>query len=150
MTQPEQWEWEEDDDDINLDNGCALRLVRKHDGYPVLLPNFFKRGPRADEPAWVEVDREHARLIAAAPELLSALRDMGDMFCRHIEGRPGPDDAAQRWDAARAAIAKAEGHEPTACCVCTQPAISPVKVNQQTWCQHCCETIDRQLREGRP
>jgi len=32
---------------------------------------------------------------------------MVDMFERHIEGRPGPDDAADRWDCARAAIEKA-------------------------------------------
>ena len=50
-----------------------------------------------------------AILIAAAPELLEALADMVDMFERHIDGRPGPDDAGQRWDAARAAIAKATG-----------------------------------------
>ena len=51
----------------------------------------------------------NARLIAAAPELLESLRLMVDMFERHIDGRPGPDDAATRWDSARAAIAKAEG-----------------------------------------
>ncbi len=51
----------------------------------------------------------NALLIAAAPELLEALTSMVDMFERHIDGRPGPDDAAQRWDAARSAIAKATG-----------------------------------------
>ncbi len=51
----------------------------------------------------------NARLIAAAPEMLEALKGMEDMFRRHIEGREGPDDAAQLWDAAQAAIAKAEG-----------------------------------------
>jgi hypothetical protein len=50
---------------------------------------------------------ENARLIAAAPDLLSALESMVDMFERHIDGREGPDDAACRWDAARDAIAKA-------------------------------------------
>jgi hypothetical protein len=35
-----------------------------------------------------------------------ALRGMVDMFERHIDGRPGPDDAAVRWDAARAALAR--------------------------------------------
>lgn len=51
----------------------------------------------------------NAHLIAAAPELLASLELMVDMFERHIEGRPGPDDAANRWDLARAAIAKARG-----------------------------------------
>jgi len=49
----------------------------------------------------------NTRLIAAAPELLDALRRMVDMFERHIDARPGPDDAADRWDCARAAIEKA-------------------------------------------
>ena len=49
------------------------------------------------------------RLAATAPELLTALKSMVDMFERHIEGREGPDDAAVRWDNAREAIAKAEG-----------------------------------------
>ena len=44
-------------------------------------------------------------------EILTTLRDMVDMFERHIDGRPGPDDAAQRWDAARAAIEKEYGSE---------------------------------------
>ena len=51
----------------------------------------------------------NASLIAAAPELLEALRRMVDMFERHLDGRVGPDDAAGRWDSARDAIAKAEG-----------------------------------------
>ncbi len=51
----------------------------------------------------------NARLIAAAPDMLEALAAMVDMFERHIEGRSGPDDASNRWDMARAAIAKAEG-----------------------------------------
>lgn len=50
---------------------------------------------------------KNAMLIVAAPELLAALAGMVDMFERHIEGRPGPDDAAMRWDAARSAISKA-------------------------------------------
>lgn len=40
-------------------------------------------------------------LTLEARELLTVLRDMVDMFERHIEGLPGPDDAA------RAAIEKA-------------------------------------------
>lgn len=41
--------------------------------------------------------------------LVSALKDMVEMFEAHINGEEGPDDAAARWDKARMAIAKAEG-----------------------------------------
>jgi len=51
----------------------------------------------------------NARLIAAAPDLLDSLIVMVEMFERHIDGRPGPDDAAQKWDDARDAIARATG-----------------------------------------
>ena len=52
-----------------------------------------------------ECERQHAAMLAA-------LRGMVDMFERHIESREGPDDAALRWDAARAAIALATGEGP--------------------------------------
>ncbi len=46
----------------------------------------------------------NARLVAAAPDLLAALRDLVPAdFDRH------PDDFMPVWHAARAAIAKAEG-----------------------------------------
>jgi len=48
-----------------------------------------------------------ASLFIAAPDLLESLKDMVDMFERHITGKPGPDDAAERWDRARDAITKA-------------------------------------------
>lgn len=60
----------------------------------------------------------NARLIAAAPDLLAALRELmaaGDEVVAHC-GTDGPlaDAACERnhraWNAARAAIAKAEGH----------------------------------------
>jgi hypothetical protein len=51
-------------------------------------------------------------LLDAAPDMLGALVEMVDMFERHLDGRTGPDDAAQRWDNARAAIAKAKGETP--------------------------------------
>jgi hypothetical protein len=63
-----------------------------------------------DEPMTKPTERDaNAQLIAAAPEMLEALEGMTDMFERHIENRPGPNDAAARWDKARAAIAKARG-----------------------------------------
>jgi len=36
--------------------------------------------------------------------LLDALRDMVDMFERHIDSREGPDNAAERYDTARAVL----------------------------------------------
>jgi hypothetical protein len=46
-------------------------------------------------------------LIAHREDLLESLKQMVDMFERHIDGREGPDDAAERWDNARAAISNA-------------------------------------------
>ena len=48
----------------------------------------------------------NARLIAAAPELLEALRDLM-LSCGALDGDPRSDNRAERQ--ARAAIAKAEG-----------------------------------------
>ena len=42
-------------------------------------------------------------------DMLIALQDMVDMFERHIHSEEGPDNAAARWDNARAAIRKATG-----------------------------------------
>lgn len=61
----------------------------------------------------LEEYQANARLISAAPELLEALRLMLSMFEKHICGLPGPDDAADRWDKARAAIDKAMGISTT-------------------------------------
>lgn len=52
-----------------------------------------------------ETWRANAQLIAAAPDLLASLRSMIEIF---ICDRPGLNDVVQCWDAARAAIAKAE------------------------------------------
>ena len=49
------------------------------------------------------------RAASVHDDLLAALRGMVEMFEHRIYNRPGPIDAAQRWDAARAASAKAEG-----------------------------------------
>jgi hypothetical protein len=53
-------------------------------------------GPQAD----------NARLIAAAPELLEALRDLVQL---EADGRAESESAIEYWERARAAIAKAEG-----------------------------------------
>ena len=48
--------------------------------------------------------KQNARLIAAAPDLLEALKSLENDFGCRGDGWPDP-----RWNAARAAIAKAEG-----------------------------------------
>lgn len=63
--------------------------------------------------AFIPPDHEdcaaNATLVAAAPDLYAALASMEEMFARKINGEIGPNDAAQRWDNARAALAKARG-----------------------------------------
>ena len=54
-------------------------------------------------------NRYSAALLRHAPDLISSLIDMIDMFNRHISGQPGPDNAADRWDHARAALQAAVG-----------------------------------------
>lgn len=85
-------------------------ITRESDTHPLAIQTAegtvaYVRHMGRPDPEW----QANARLIAAAPELLAALESMVDMFERHIDGRPGPDDAAARWDDARAAIAKARG-----------------------------------------
>ena len=58
-------------------------------------------------------DREvSASLIAAAPDLLAALKAASPMISDHAAGGrrlTRPEDASKVWDQIRAAIAKAEG-----------------------------------------
>jgi hypothetical protein len=49
---------------------------------------------------------KHARLIAAAPELLAALQSMDDAFSHYCEGDPSEDEV-EALEMARAAIFKA-------------------------------------------
>jgi len=44
-------------------------------------------------------------------DVLDSLIEMEDMFARKMDGRIGPDDAADRWDRARDAITQARGKE---------------------------------------
>jgi len=66
-----------------------------------------------DNAVWLEpgADFANARLIAAAPELLEALKTMlkGDQMGEGECQRTGFPRLCERWDMARSAIAKAEG-----------------------------------------
>lgn len=76
-------------------------MVDDFGGYGVkrgLSDGIIVRGLSAEQ------EKADARLIAAAPELLEALKKLMDLESR---GRIMPIGA--EWDAARAAIAKAEG-----------------------------------------
>jgi hypothetical protein len=57
----------------------------------------------------------NARLIAAAPDMLAALREYDaymSRFYRDTDGGPMSEPNRASWKAARAAIARAEGREP--------------------------------------
>jgi len=63
-------------------------------------------GPQDDkDQGWTAEEIANVRLIAAAPELLDALRDIIAIDANH----DSMDDTLQRYKTARAAIAKAEG-----------------------------------------
>lgn len=64
--------------------------------------------PTHDE-AGPEECRANARLIAAAPELLEALRGLSEVIDAAIWGKPWQGYPHAQMDAAKAAIAKAEG-----------------------------------------
>lgn len=51
-----------------------------------------------------------ARLFSNADELWESLHDMVEMFQRHIDGKPGPDDAAERFDRAREVLRIVKGN----------------------------------------
>lgn len=78
-----------------------------------MRPEYLEQIRALSTPAPVQIsEAEHRRLLersVVCNELLEACKDMVDMFERHLNGETGPDDAADRWDKARAAIAKAEG-----------------------------------------
>jgi hypothetical protein len=70
--------------------------------------------PVAKMPDYVkeEVNKANARLIAAAPDLLEALKDMVCAFAmNNAEPNELFDALSRQMDRASAAIAKAEGHQ---------------------------------------
>lgn len=60
-----------------------------------------------ENPAVWPVMEANARLMAAAPELLEALKELADLFDDFVEGKYRPDSFTSQ--PARAAIARAEG-----------------------------------------
>jgi hypothetical protein len=95
---PGPWTWERHNDEDRRYHSSDWRLAPG-----ILLPDTESGTPGGDE-----IDRANARLIAAAPDLLEALR-LAEILYR--EGILGVPDGF--WDkvhnARRAAIAKAEG-----------------------------------------
>lgn len=117
---PGPWRWELDEKNHSIDlrtsgerlGGVVMDFVRF--GMSSAAPRF-RNGPvlvRADSFGAIEKGREHhadwfkridhpdARLIAAAPDLLAALRSLVDLY---------DDRTSEEWKAGMAAIAKAEG-----------------------------------------
>lgn len=63
-----------------------------------------------DAPLPVSLSKTDARLIAAAPELLEACKELVSVFTGIVNGIE-PDEGLQFLEFADAAIAKAEGRE---------------------------------------
>ena len=78
--------------------------IRIHAGKGSICSVWIDDAPLHDYNA---EQRANARLIAAAPELLEALRTAVD----HLEGMPDQEDVAACVVKARAAIAKATGEQ---------------------------------------
>lgn len=86
--------------------------AKRYEGGEPITEELFVRAPEDDDPATSsinEVAQANARLIAAAPDLLAALRLAQAWFTARPAQRP--DFTAVR-DAMEAAIAKAEGRQP--------------------------------------
>jgi len=87
--------WHDDDKEV----GCIVIRAPDGDGVPWQIASMCDFGPSGDEEA-------NARLIAAAPELLAALKDLLDAVARDVPGAASITTGPM--GAARAAIAKAE------------------------------------------
>jgi hypothetical protein len=59
----------------------------------------------------LQVDRQEARLIAAAPDLLEALQACVSAMAKAIDQTDAGHMLDDQWEAARTAIAKATGGE---------------------------------------
>ncbi len=83
--------------------GCVTAIV---DGRRVQVAAAMGQGPMYGPPETpvTEISAANARLIAAAPELLEALRALAEFADNGTPVQPG----ALVWDEVRAAIAKAE------------------------------------------
>lgn len=81
----EIWSWDNSDERIRNQEGREIAIVESE---------------------------EAARLIVAAPELLTALEGMDEAICAGHETREARDIGRRALIACRAAIAKAKGVEP--------------------------------------
>ena len=85
----------------------AGRTIATSSGEFYLTYESDKNGNRKWNGTFVELD-DNARLIAAAPELLAALRGLLD-WCREHTGPTMPNSPHELLCVAHEAIAKAEG-----------------------------------------
>ena len=78
---------------------------------PVAWATTYPDGGPLPHGEYGDFQLANARLIAAAPELLEALRTLGD-FCDEATRRgPSRNECEEMRDVARAAIAKAKGED---------------------------------------
>lgn len=94
------------------DNNAEAEVIVADDGRRTICWTANTWDDDEGEEIVTDEDRANGRLIAAAPELLSALRLAADSLRSAIEFAPDEEDSAalqEVWSAARAAIAKATG-----------------------------------------
>jgi hypothetical protein len=90
-------------------------IVRGPDGYVVANAQSNRvSDEEKDDARWHRTDpyEANARLIAAAPELLQALKALLEIVEKTKWGQPWPGRPHAECDRARAAIAKATGETP--------------------------------------
>jgi hypothetical protein len=78
--------------DAHLPNGYCQYAGRFSDFHPADYVGVANELP-------IGIVRAITRI--ATGQALASLREMVDMFEKHVTGAPGPNDAAARWDRAR-------------------------------------------------
>lgn len=88
--------------------GDGYTEIRSTEGVPDHVATVWGTHPQDDNPEeeWHPIHRAAARLIAAAPDMLTALRDLLAYLDHHHWGTVPEGETAER---ARAAIARATG-----------------------------------------